>query len=302
LTDTVKRLGDGLAMKLPEGVRVSQVVSVQLCCETWIDALVADAAVTETVKLAGAGAPAPALKARTEALTASSVDVIPVTFRVTPAFCVTEPAVITIFPVHTVPAVMPAGLTETDSEVPLLAAVKVPDGATVSQSLAVQLCRETCAVALVFDGVVTVRVCDAGATAPATALKVNDEGVNSKPPEFAATIRVTLAVRVTEAVVMEMEPLQVVPAVMPAGLTEIVNTVPPVPALKAPVGDRVSQLLPVQFCWVAWAVALTLDAAVTVRVCAAGVAPPVKALNVKEEELRVSPPELVPPVTCRVML
>ena len=58
-------------------------------------------------------------------------------------------------------------------------------------------------------------------------------------------------------------------------------------AVKLPVGERVSQLLLVQFCSDTWAVALVFVCAVTVSVCEAGAAPPATALNVKAEGLNV---------------
>jgi hypothetical protein len=59
-------------------------------------------------------------------------------------------------------------------------------------------------------------------------------------------------------------------------------------AVKVPVGESVSQALPVQLCSVACAVALVLVCAVTPSVCAATNAPPETALNVKVVELNVS--------------
>ncbi|MGP8243523.1 MAG: hypothetical protein ACLQVN_03280 [Bryobacteraceae bacterium] len=61
-------------------------------------------------------------------------------------------------------------------------------------------------------------------------------------------------------------------------------------AVKLPVGERVSQLLPVQVCSDTEAVALVLVCAVTVRVCVAGTDPLAAAVNVKLEGLRVSGP------------
>jgi len=127
--------------------------------------------------------------------------------------------VMAMVPVQIAPAAMPDGLTETVKEVPLVVAVKLPAGEMLDQSLLAQLCFDTCAVALVFGCAVTVRICGAGATPPGTALKVNDEGLTVGPPEVAATFSVTVAVSVTEAAVMEIVPLHVVPAVRPVGLT-----------------------------------------------------------------------------------
>src|SRR5260370_15245794 len=86
---------------------------------------------------------------------------------------------------------------------------------------------------------------------------------------------------------MEIVPVHAVPAVNPDGLTETVKLVFDVPAVKLPVGERVSQLLVVQLCSDAEAVALVGVWAVTVSACEAGAAPPATALNVKAEELKV---------------
>ena len=61
------------------------------------------------------------------------------------------------------------------------------------------------------------------------------------------------------------------------------------PAVKLPVGERVSQVLVAQLCSDIWAVAPVLVCAVTVRVCEGGAAPPTAALNVKVEELKIRP-------------
>jgi hypothetical protein len=63
---------------------------------------------------------------------------------------------------------------------------------------------------------VTVSVCEAGAAAPATALKVRAEELKVRPEAVGAvTFRVTVAVCVPEAVLIEIIPVQVVPAVIP---------------------------------------------------------------------------------------
>jgi len=116
------------------------------------------------------------------------------------------------------------------------------------------------------------------------------------------TFNVTLAVFVTEAAVMEIVPVHVVPAVRPVALTETVKALAVELAVNAPVGVSVSQLFPVQVCWENWAVALTLDGDVTVSGCVAGFAPPATALNVNEVALSVSPPVVDPPVTSSVTL
>ena len=84
-------------------------------------------------------------------------------------------------------------------------------------------------------------------------------------------------------------------------MTETVKFVLDAPAVKLPVGERVSQLLLVQLCCDTWAVALVLAWAVTANVWEAGVAPPATALNVKAEELKVRLPD-VADVTARVTL
>ncbi|MGP8243525.1 MAG: hypothetical protein ACLQVN_03290 [Bryobacteraceae bacterium] len=59
-------------------------------------------------------------------------------------------------------------------------------------------------------------------------------------------------------------------------------------AVKLPVGEMASQVLPVQLCSDTEAVALVLLCAVTVRVCVAGAAAPATALNVRLEALKLS--------------
>jgi hypothetical protein len=114
-----------------------------------------------------------------------------------------------------------------------------------------------------------------------------------------ARVRVTVAVSVPVAVAKEIVPVQVVPAAIPDGLTETVKLVPEGPAKKLPDGERVSQVLLQEVPGVAWAVALIVVCAVTVRVCEAGAVPPAAALNVKAEELKVRP-DAVGAVTLRV--
>jgi hypothetical protein len=70
-------------------------------------------------------------------------------------------------------------------------------------------------------------------------------------------------------------------------LTEIVKLVFDVLAVKLPVGERFSQLLVVQVCSDAWAVALVLTWAVTVSICEGGATPPATAVNVNVVGLRV---------------
>ena len=71
----------GLAVKLPVGERVSQLLLVQLCLETWAVALVFADAVTVSVFESGADPPATALKVNVAGLNVS-VAVAAVTVRV----------------------------------------------------------------------------------------------------------------------------------------------------------------------------------------------------------------------------
>ena len=93
---------------------------------------------------------------------------------------------------------------------------------------------------------------------------VADTDATDVPPEEVVTNRVTPSICVPEDVTMDIAPVHVVPAAIPAGLTETVKFVFDWLAVKLPVGERLSQLLLVQFCSVACAVALVLPGAVTV--------------------------------------
>jgi hypothetical protein len=106
-------------------------------------------------------------------------------------------------------------LTETVKFAVCTPAVKLPD--RDNQLTVVQVCSDTLGVAVVLVcAVVTVRVCEAGAAAPATALKARAEELSVSPEAVGAvTFRVTVAVCVPEAVLMEIVPVQVVPAVIP---------------------------------------------------------------------------------------
>jgi hypothetical protein len=169
-------------------------------------------------------------------------------------------------------------------------AVKLPVGERDNQVPVVQLCSKVWAVALVLVWAVTVRVCEAGATPPATALKVSAEEFKVRPEAVGAvTLRVTVADCAALPAVMVIVPVHVVPAVSPDGLTEMVKLVLAVVAVKLPVGDRVSQLLLAQLCSVAWAVALVLVWDVTASVCEVGTTPPVTTVNVKVGALRIRP-------------
>jgi hypothetical protein len=60
--------------------------------------------------------------------------------------------------------------------------------------------------------------------------------------------------------------------------------------VKLPVGDKVSQVLPVQLCSDDDAVALVLLCAVTVSICEAGAVPPATPLKVRDAGLSISVP------------
>ena len=105
-------------------------------------------------------------------------------------------------------------MTETVKFVPDGLAVKLPGDERVSQLLLVQLCSETWAVALVLADAVTVSVCVDGADPPATAVNGKAVGLNVRVAA-AVTLRVTLAVWILEPAVMEIVPVQVVPAAIP---------------------------------------------------------------------------------------
>lgn len=140
----------------------------------------------------------------------------PVTVRVTLAFCVPAAVDIEIVPVQVVPPAIPVGLTETVKFAFNRPAVKLPVGERDNQLTVVQVPSDTLAVALVLVCAVTVSVWEAGAAPPAAALKVSADELNVRPDTVGAvTFRVTVAVCAPPAVVMEIVPVQVVPAVNP---------------------------------------------------------------------------------------
>src|SRR5690242_10027839 len=158
----------------------------------------------------------------------------------------------------------------------------------LSQVLLAQLCNEVWTVPVVLAGAVTVRVWAVGAAPPATAVNINAAGLNVRPAEVPpATFRVTGTLRVPEAALNRMVPVQAAPAAIPDGSTETVKLVFVGLAVKVPLGERVSQLLFPQLCFSACAVTLVLNCAVTVSVCEAGAAPPATALNVKADGFKV---------------
>jgi hypothetical protein len=167
--------------------------------------------------------------------------------------------------------------------------MKLPFGERVNQVLLQAVPGDAWAVALVLVWAATVRVCEAGATPPATAVNVRLEELKVRPEaDVAVTFRVMVAVCGVAApgTVREIVPVHVVPAVSPDGLTEMVKLVFDVPAVKLPVGETVNQVLLQAVPGDAWALALVLVGAVTVRVCEAGATPPATALNAKHAELK----------------
>ena len=83
MTETAKFVFVGLAVKLPVGERVSQLLLVQLCSDTWAVALVFVCAVTVSVCEAGAAPPATALNVKAEGLNVRPPAAAAVTSRVT---------------------------------------------------------------------------------------------------------------------------------------------------------------------------------------------------------------------------
>src|SRR5260370_7826 len=119
-------------------------------------------------------------------------------------------------PAHVVPAANPDGLTETVKLVFDGPAVKLPVGDRGSEVLGERVGSGGGGIVQVEAWAVTVRVWEAGATPPATAVKVSAEELNVRPDAVGAvTFRVTVAVCVPPAVIMEIVPVQVVPAVNP---------------------------------------------------------------------------------------
>ena len=96
----------GLAVKLPVGDRVSQLLLVQLCSDAWAVALVLVCAVTVSVCGAGAAPPATVKNGKSETLNVSCAEAADVTFRVTGTICTPEAAMMEIVPLH-VPAAIP---------------------------------------------------------------------------------------------------------------------------------------------------------------------------------------------------
>ena len=275
-----------LAVKLPVGDMVSQAMELQVCSAICALALVIVCAVTVSDCEAGADAPATALNVIAVVLNVSA-DAVDVTFRVTVAVCVTPAAVIEIVPVQVVPAAKPVWFTEIVNGVLVALAVKLPVGDMLSQLLPVHVVSATAAVALVLVCAVTPICCVAGAVLPATALNVKAVELNVSTAGVEVTFSVTVAVCGVFPPVIVIVPVHVVPAVKPVWFTDTVNVVLVTLAVKLPVGDMLSQLLPVHVVSVTAAVALVLLDAVTPICCAAGAVPPATALNVSDWELSV---------------
>jgi hypothetical protein len=94
--------------------------------------------------------------------------------------------------------------------------MKLPDGLRFSHVLPVHVCSVACTVALVVVGEVIVSVFVAGATAPATAVKLKDATFAESfvvAPD--TTVMATVTVRTPEAATVEIVPLQVVFAAIP---------------------------------------------------------------------------------------
>jgi hypothetical protein len=192
--------------------------------------------------------------------------------------------------VHEVPAGSPAEFTEIVKFVFVGPAVKLPVGERISQLLLVQLCSDTWAVALVLLGALTASVCEGGVPPPAIAVNVKADGLKlSTPVARLDTVKVTGTDCVPAATVIDTVPLHVVPAVRPAAFTATVKSVLLELALKLPAGERVSQLLLVQLCSDACAVALVVVCEVTVNVCEAGFPPPHNRANVNDDGLSERP-------------
>ena len=205
----------GPAVNPPVGESESQLFAVHVCCVICAVAPIFTGAVTDNVIAAGGTPPATALKVYAEGTTVSVDTVTPVTLIVTVTVCVTVPAVIEIVPVHVVPTLTPAWLTDTVKFVFAVLAVKLPVGDIASHAVLVQVCSDIWAVALVLVCDVTVRVCDAGGDAPTTPLNVIAVVLNVSD-DADVTFSVTVAVCVIEAAVMEIVPVHVVPTASPA--------------------------------------------------------------------------------------
>jgi hypothetical protein len=111
LTETVKFVFVVVAVKLPVGERLSQLLVVQLCSETWAVALVLLCAVTVSVREAGSAPLATALNVKVEGVNVRGPVVAAVTSSVT--LKISEPCDDpTVMVLLYVPTWRPAGLTD----------------------------------------------------------------------------------------------------------------------------------------------------------------------------------------------
>jgi hypothetical protein len=219
-TDTVKLVLAGPAVNVPDGESASHVLLVQLTSEACAVALMLLCAVTVNVCGVGAAAPGIALNVRLEGLTVKGpVDpMVPfeVTFSVMGTIREPLAATITIVPPHVVLPVIPDGSTDTVKFVLVTPATKGPAGERLSQLLLAQLCFDICAVAFVSNCAETVKVCEAGAAAPATTLNVSAVGLTTRAAACTPiTLRTIGTLCVTEPALMEIVPLQLVPIDIP---------------------------------------------------------------------------------------
>jgi hypothetical protein len=173
-------------------------------------------AVTVNVFEDGAEPPAIALNVIAVALNVKAEENEPIAFSVTGTVCVPVDAAIEIDPIHTVPAVIPDASAETVNVVAVGPAVKSPTGDKVNQLRLAQVCIDIWAVAGVNVADNTVNVTGAGCPPPANALNVMPCVLSvSTPGASELTFICTDTVCVNPPAVIEIVPLQVVPALMP---------------------------------------------------------------------------------------
>ncbi|MGP8243524.1 MAG: hypothetical protein ACLQVN_03285 [Bryobacteraceae bacterium] len=101
----MKSVAVGLAVKLPVGERVNQLLPVQLCSDIEAVALVLLAAVTASVCESGTDPPATAVNVRLKGLNVSGP--ADATLRVTPTVWVPEDVTMEMVPLQVVPAAIP---------------------------------------------------------------------------------------------------------------------------------------------------------------------------------------------------
>jgi hypothetical protein len=103
----VKLLFAVLAVKLPDGLRLSHVVLVHVCSVACTVALVVVGAVIVSVRVAGGTAPATALKLRETTFGESCVVAPGTTVMTTFTVRTPEAATVEMVPLHVVPAAIP---------------------------------------------------------------------------------------------------------------------------------------------------------------------------------------------------